>query len=126
MGNCNSKSDLKNLIFIFSACGTEDWDNLLKKKKGTACFSSLLHSLLLKLMILQRPVSCLQLIAVTSTEEGIQKELQAEASQNSYWYSFNRCSHFSSSCFLYGDILPHQLFLLLTFSHPPKNKCNPC
>lgn len=33
MGNCNSKSDLQNLIFIFSVFCTEDWDSLRKKKK---------------------------------------------------------------------------------------------
>lgn len=122
MGNCNSKSDLQNLIFIFSVFCTEDWDSLKKRKNRTACFSFLLH----KLMILQGFILCLSLIAVASTEEGIQKALQAELSQNSHWYSFNRCSYFSSSCFLYRAILPHQLFLLLTFSRPHKNKCHPC
>lgn len=78
-------------------------------------------------MILPRPRLCLSLIAVTPTEEwGIKKELQAGLSQNSHWYGFNRCSHFSSSCFLYRAILPHQLFLLLTFPHPPRNKWHPC
>lgn len=33
MGNCNSKSDLQNLIFIFSVFCTEDWDSLRKKKR---------------------------------------------------------------------------------------------